>query len=273
MSSFQIAIAVLSYNHPEITARAVESALRSSQNPVFLIHNGSEPKHIEILTQKFPNVKHLIQEKNKGYTGGVNFALKELFRNFEWIFLLTNDCNLTNFSFDPTQSPAFIAPLIYFRSEKRVDSMGGWFIPEKARIGHYKTEKEFLSSKQPYIPGTAFFIHRNVFEKVGPFDESLGTYWEDVDYSMRCLGALIPLKLELKTQIIHGVGKTCHKYSHYTTYLFQRNRKNISRKYTAWYLRPILECFLLANWIRMFLRMLRNKKLDSIQLLWKAILD
>ncbi len=231
------ACAILSYNHPEITFRAVNSVLKfHPPENIYLIHNGSEQKWIKKHQLDFPQINHLIQTQNKGYTGGVNFAFTNLFENNknQWVFLLTNDCTLlTNLEAPPTE-PGLYSVLIYRRKIDVIDSVIGLFEPKKGKLSHLRSSNFVkLNSSYFYVPGTAFWLDSKTFKDVGLFDESLHTYWEDVDYSMRVQAKNINLNPHLTTQVLHSIGKTCHKNPYYTKFLFQRNRKIISLKYCS----------------------------------------
>ena len=267
----QFAILVLSFNHPELTARAVHSALKL-HDKVFLLHNGSEIKFVEKLKASFPQIEHLHLEKNRGYSGGVNFGLHEVFKTFTWVILLTNDCLMQNLPKIPA-APSFIAPHIRIQKSERTDSLGGAFIPHQGRIFHCKTTADFTFAKHKYIPGSAFLLHHEVFKITGPFDESLGTYWEDVDFSQRAVALNQQLSVDADWWLTHGRGKTCHKDRHYTLYLYQRNRKRISRKYTERSYQPILFLNLWAGWLKMATRLLLRSRRADLGILYRAIAD
>lgn len=226
-------IVVLSYNHPELTAKTVRSAL-PFQKPIILVHNGSELRHQKKLEDEFSTIEHLIIKKNEGYSGGINAGLAHAFLKYDWILFLTNDTELLTLGMPQTQ-PSQVAPLIYFRKKEKIDSIGGIFYPNKAHLHHCRNENEFQIKKNSYLyaPGTAFFLHKDVFNKVGLIDQSLHTYWEDVDYSVRVQKSGFPILIDSTTTILHRVGKTCHDDTFYTTYLFQRNKKKISLKYAT----------------------------------------
>jgi GT2 family glycosyltransferase len=237
-----IAIALLSYNHPHHTQECLESILPHSEaREVYLIHNGSEKRWIDKLCNLFPQVHHLILSKNHGYSGGVNAGLRFIYQYHPWCALVTNDTKLLQLP--PIKaieelSPSFIAPLIWRRKIGKIDSMGGRFHPLKRKIWHCRSSEEFYQKRLfhfPYIPGTAFLLHREVFTSVGGMDESLHTYWEDVDFSMKVSRLGYPLLFRNDFQLLHKVGKTNHKNRFYTNYLFHRNKDLISLRYvTNW---------------------------------------
>lgn len=258
-----MACAILSFNHPEITERTIRSVLEFHPcASTFLIHNGSEPRWVKQHQKTFPTIHHLILTDNRGFSGGVNFAFTHLFKSFAWVFLITNDCQLLT-PLHPPHRPGLYGPLIYRRKISQIDSMGGVFYPAKAKLIHAKTEDTFFETftsktMYPYIPGTAFWLHRELFQQVGDFDESLHTYWEDVDFSVRAKNLGLHLDLHTSTQLIHAVGKTCHKHSFYTQYLFKRNRRKISLKYCPVQQKPLLYLQLAGEAIRSFWRRLRQ---------------
>jgi GT2 family glycosyltransferase len=224
---------ILSYNHPQITERAVKSCLKNvDASTIFLLHNGSEEKHRNYLHGRFPEITHWNLTKNRGYTGGVNELLRRGFEISPWIFLLTNDCELLNRPAIP-KAPGFYGPKIWARKVGRVDSMLGKIDLSKAKLLHAKSEADLQTSgaERIYVHGAAFLLHREIFEKIGPFDEGLDTYCEDIDYSLRVAAAGFPLGLEDQIEVLHAIGKTCHKSTHYTTYLFQRNRRRVCLKH------------------------------------------
>lgn len=267
------ACVILSFNHPDWTERAVRAALDfHPAEHLYLVHNGSEKKWVSQHQNKFPQLKHLILETNKGFTGGTNFALKHLFETYNWVFFQTNDCLLLNKLSAPPNAGLY-APLVYKRKMGRVDSLGAKFWPYKSKLQHCQNETDFKQSStfcSNYVPGSAFWIHKSIFSKVGFFDENLHTYWEDVDYSQRVLKLNLRLDIYPHTQLIHGVGKTCYKDPFYTRYLFQRNKKTISYRYTPRYLKPILFFNLLNYKIHSLIRRLRNHESKTFKKSIKA---
>lgn len=241
---------ILSFNHPQLTSKCVTQTLKYvPQDKIILIHNGSRAENIQALQNEFRNIRHFTININKGFTNGANESLKYAFQKSQWVFFLTNDCLLLNTPTAPDQSGLF-APLIYRRSEQKIDSLGAIFYPNKKKLVHIKnkdiaqnwiTKKSLPLRKTAklvksvtgyfYVPGTAFFIDKKTFEAVGGFDETLHTYWEDVDLSVRAQHAGLQLGIHTQTQIIHKIGKTCHKDPFYTNHLFQKNRKTISQRY------------------------------------------
>ncbi len=246
MSKFQLVI--LSYNHPEITLRCVKSALDFTQE-IILVHNGSDEKNVHYLKFVFPEISHLEFKENTGFTGGANQGLKAAFLKSQWALFLTNDCTLESLPEIPLTQGVWGAHVLWKNSSK-TDCIGGRFFPSKGHLAHCKSLQEFETMGGfAYIPGTAFVIDKESFEKAGPFDQSLGTFWEDVDLSMRATKGGVQLGVLSDFRVRHAGGKTTKKKPYYTKNLFPRNRKIISRKYCPNLIQRIkLEINFLREW-------------------------
>lgn len=278
-----LAIVILSYNHSQLTTECVESALNKAPHlSIYLIHNGTEEKQRDLLYKKFtsPQIHHLELPVNKGFSGGANFGLATVLKNHSWVLFLTNDTllkNLPDVDFFTHLPPGQYAPLILVKRNQRVDSIGAAIKPHTGHLFHIKSKDDFhkiqkqKKSSYVYVPGTAFIIDRQTFFNSEGFDERLGTYWEDVDYSL-CLqknnqnvGVLPDVVIE------HKIGKTCHKDTYYTTYLFQRNRLIISWKHSPFWGKGLFTTTVAKDLFRRGIRDLKNRNPKSFGLYLKAL--
>jgi GT2 family glycosyltransferase len=236
LSIFEMHVSLLSYNHPQHTTDCLQSILRHvPAAQVTLLHNGSRPEVVSQLQLAFPKIEHHVLAENRGFTGGANAALKQAFQRSDWCFFITNDCLLETAPTQPTRSGLW-APMIWRRKSEQLDSCGGSFSPLTGKLRHFRDVAE--AEKRPkygryfYVPGTAFYIDRSTFTALSGFDESLHTYWEDVDFSVRAFRAGHHLGICENTHVRHKIGKTCHKDPFYTRVLFQRNRRTVSARYS-----------------------------------------
>ncbi|MES2803170.1 MAG: glycosyltransferase [Bdellovibrionota bacterium] len=217
------AISVLSYNHPELTAKCLKSVLlHAATENVFLTHNGSLEKHVAKLKSEFPDIRHIVLTENKGYTGGANATLKETLKHFSDVLFLTNDTEAITL---PQTAPnQFSSIKLLRRNSEEIDSVMGSLNPRTGKLKHLKKLTDHHRNDITYIPGTAFWINRDAFAKLEGFDERFHTYWEDVDFSLRAHKQKISVSYDDTTIFRHKIGKTCHKDRFYTYELFQRNR-------------------------------------------------
>lgn len=226
-------LVILSFNHPEITSRAVRSALMHfSAADILLVHNGSLKKHYELLQKDFSSIQHLIIEENKGYSGGANAGLRQAFKTHDWVLFLTNDCEIVSRPQKP--NGVLSVPLIRYKRSGQVDSVGGVLNLRQGRLRHFKAVEDWQNLKsyeRLYVPGSAFLLHKNLFEQTSGFDESLHTFWEDVDWSLRMQEKGVSFSFDPHFVIDHAGGKTTRKDPYYTNFLFKRNRKKVSRRW------------------------------------------
>jgi GT2 family glycosyltransferase len=258
------AIAILSFNHPDLTEKCIKSVLALNYSgEIYLIHNGSHEKNVLNLKNLFPDITHLVIEKNKGYTGGANFTLSEVFKKYQTCLFLTNDTELQQL---PKSIPTdFSSVHSLKRKTEFIDSLGGLIDIKNGKLLHRKNMSDVYNTKQfiPYIPGTAFWITKSIFESLKGFDETFHTYWEDVDFSYRAHLSDISVNHSFDTIIRHKIGKTCHKDDFYTYYLYQRNRKKFMQKHGLTSLR---------FWFLFYKDLLRMNK-NRFKTTWKIIND
>lgn len=245
-----LTLVILSYNHPVITARCVSSVLKFVPvENIVLLHNGSEAKHVQDLKIQFPQITHWELEKNRGYSGGVNEAFRRGFEISKWVFLLTNDTELIGWDLDISAlQEGLYSPKVWLRKLGRIDYCGGIFDSRRATIQHLREPKavtELSWGQFLYVPGTAFLLAREVYKKIGGMDESLHTYWEDVDYGARATKQNIFMGFLPNLQLIHQGRKTTGKNPLYTGFLFRRNRILVSWRHCPWFLKWALAPFYL----------------------------
>lgn len=268
-------LGILSFNHPEITQKAIESCLEcvSSRN-IVLLHNGSEDRWVKRLQEIFPDIQHLILKDNGGFTGGINALLEFCLSHSSWCLFLTNDVQLLKCSRPP--HPGLWTPRIFRRQRNKIDSLGALFFYRRGHLEHCRHESYFLNPpkhSRPYVPGTAFWLDRETFQGAGLFDKSLGTYWEDVDYSQKVMQSGGHLGFAGETELLHRVGKTCHKKPLYTLYLFHRNRYIVTMRYLdSLFLKGLFFVRYWSQWFFSFVRSTeegRQWKMKILKDLWR----
>jgi len=240
-----IAILVLYYNKEKLTAQCLNSIIKNNfdTKDLFTYDNGSDIKCYNLIKNNFKEVTHFSNPTNYGYSGGFNRGVSAIFeRGYDGVLFLTNDTIIHEGSIEALRkciakhSPDMVAPSIrYFYDFDKIDSFGGYFDTKTLSLQHYHTTDLPLemSKDNEYIPGTAFYLTKNSFYKLGGMDETFHTYWEDVDFSFRARGTRLRMVRGFGVDISHMVGKTCHKKTIYTTYYFQRNRIKFAKKHLS----------------------------------------
>lgn len=279
MQKFSYAVVILSYNHPELTEKTLKSviALSFPLEQIFLVHNGSLPKHQDFLVSKFPDLNHLCYTDNKGYSGGANRGLQEAFKYYEHIFFITNDTEVIQLPFDFPKNTDLFSPLIFKRQSDQIDSCMGQLNLKNGRLTHLRTQSAILETQKNtflkiYAPGTAIGLSRSCFYTTAGFDERFHTYWEDVDFSLRAQEKKFLLISCNEFQLRHKIGKTCHKDRFYTLYLFQRNRKKVLSRFGTHKFLFLIS--FLKDMFFIFIKLIPQKENHKyLKLWWKALYD
>ena len=180
-------------------ARLLERCLRSLDRqrvtcPILVVDNGSTDSTREMLESRFPEVEVLALEENQGFARAVNRGILRC--SSEYVALLNNDTEV-----DPGWTRAGVAAfeanpcywflasrMVDFRRRDLVDSAGDGYdrtgMPFKRGRGEpcwrYRRSRPVLGASA----GAAFY-RRELFDRVGLFDESYYMYLEDVDLSLR----------------------------------------------------------------------------------------
>jgi GT2 family glycosyltransferase len=274
-------VLVLSFDHLQLTKRCLMSVQKFFRNEqIVLIHNGSTISNINELKKDFPSIFHLIVDNNSGYASGMNTGLKYFYqkRSIPWCLALTNDTELLSYNSIVEQSDMhLIAPLIYYRSLVKVDSWGGSYDLLKGKLYHHKgniVDPEINDIEKFYVPGTAFFVNRKVFELGIYFDENLNTFWEDVYWSAQIKKKGLSISRSNLISLSHAGGKTTRKSALYTSYFYQRNRMIVSLKLQLSILMKLLTFLIIGFEIGIqIIKQVKLGKMDRAGLLIKAIKD
>lgn len=212
----KIFIIVLSYN-VKSELRDCLLSLEGLRNDGFEMHavvvdNKSSDMSVDFVKRKFPRVKLIENSENLGYTGGNNVGIKYALENFADYVLIVNpdttlDKNLlVELLSQATKEPkaGILGPKIYFAPgfEYHKDLYhkadlgniiwwaGGIIDWDNVTTVHRGVDEVGLgrftkSEKTNVVAGAVMIVKREVFEKIGLFDERYFLYFEESDFCLR----------------------------------------------------------------------------------------
>jgi GT2 family glycosyltransferase len=150
------------------------SASKGLRAKVFVVDNSNSK---ELRTRLSPRVTLLSTEKNLGYTGGANRVLREWLDggSGQYVVVACHDVIVP-----PTALAAMISVL---ENDRRVGVVGpgGMHAGEPAdalAVGLRLSPRRWLS-------GTCLIFRRECLQEIGLFDETFGSYVEDMDICFR----------------------------------------------------------------------------------------
>ncbi|MDH3615898.1 MAG: flippase-like domain-containing protein [Gammaproteobacteria bacterium] len=202
-----VALIVLNYQRKDLLLQCLEaaSATLHASCQIVVVDNGSTDGSADAAERAFPDAIVLRNEDNQGVAGGRNVGACWVRENLgaNYLVFIDNDTLLEPESIgelvrrcadDP--SVGLVAPKAFRKKGDRVLlSAGGLKFNPYTGVLHDVASGEIDDGNfnQPrYVqacPGFAFLVRRDVFDRVGFFDEHFNPYgWEDADFSLRASG-------------------------------------------------------------------------------------
>lgn len=228
MSKSKIFVIILNYNGGKDLLKTIQSIVDSSYEnlEIVLVDNNSADDSLSLARQgvmtpcsdeeKLSQIHFIENEKNLGFGAGNNVGIKFAFENeADYIFLLNNDAlvqkntisNLIEF-IKNERNVGLVSPVIYFDlNYKKVWFCGGKINWWKMRAEHYdsgRVQACLNPIETEYVTGCAMLISREVFEKVGLFDENIFLYYEDTDLSLRVKNAGLRNLIVSNSKVFHA---------------------------------------------------------------------
>jgi len=225
-----VSVVIPNYNGRELINICLASLYKQGVAPdeIIVVDNGSNDGSRELIKRKYSEVRIISFSKNQGFSKAVNVGVKKA--RYDKIFILNNDTELARDCLeylleDLKKKPniSAIVPRILL-PDKKIDSAGG-FINELGQAFH-RREKEISKNRFEevfLITGAAVLCRRNIFEKVGFFEEKFFAYGEDVDWSFRAQLKGCEFKCDHRAIVYHRHKATSLREPRYLEYLQFRN--------------------------------------------------
>lgn len=291
MDTLPIGVVVLNYNRAHYTFQCLESLFSAAPSPceIILIDNGSTDNSAREFTARFDNnerVTLLLLDENLGYCGGMNKGIKLLLgnRGIKIILLLNNDT---------TAKSDFLLPLmeclkdgsVYSLATPKIlreDGLTIWSTGENVfyplllsvRSKGAKDGPRFNTPREiNCITGCAMAVRREVFEKIGLFDEKYFSYVEDVDFCRRARWAGFRFAYCHKSVVYHKGARCLGEFSPEKIYLNVRNKAYFIKKNVSLLLWPISWLWLSVVVISWVFRALYRKEFNVIGGILQGLYD
>ena len=254
-------ILIVNYKNKAKTIRCIESIkqadLASLTYEIIMVDNNSGDGIVEELKIRYPEVKSLQSEHNRGMGGGNNLA--ERGASGDFLLILNNDTlvkkdsinKLINFhnsrhdvglvgpkllypdgrlQYTCLRFPSFLTPL-YRRT------FLGQFAKRHLERFLYAEYDHLTEKEVDWVQGSSMLIKRNLFEELSGFDERYFMYFEDIDLCRRIWQTGLKVVYYPEAVIIHD-----------------HTRASANNR---WYIAPFtnrLSQIHLASWIKYFIK-------------------
>ena len=193
-----VTVIIVNYNGGEMICKCL-AALQEQSFQDFLtvvVDNNSTDGSVASIRKNHPNVVVLPLDKNLGFAGGVNYALRECHLG-PWVALLNPDAfptedwlsNLVASGLQHPEYAAFGSRMFSDLDQRQLDGVGDVYHVSGLpwRRGHgCANSKRHDQEKEIFAPCAAAALYRtSVLKEIGPLDEDFFLYVEDVDLGFR----------------------------------------------------------------------------------------
>lgn len=213
MQTPSVFIIILNYNGKTVLQKCLTSIFRSDYKniEVVVVDNASSDGSLEEAMQKFSKVHFIKNSENIGFSRGNNLGIRFSLEKFaDYILLLNNDTEifsntislLVNYA-EKNDQVGITSPLILGPNAKEIWFAGGRINWSKMSCSHILSLKAEKAYTIEYASGCAMLIKKEVFKKIGLFDERFFLYYEDTDFSLRAKKQNFNISLLPQAKIIH----------------------------------------------------------------------
>ena len=238
----KVAIVILNWNGAKMLEQYLPGVLQYSRDEatVYVADNASTDNSMQLLRERFPEVKTIVLDKNWGFAEGYNKALAQI--EAEYYLLLNSDIEVTHHWLTPMieymdahEEVAACQPKllsVFNKDSFEYAGASGGYLDRfgypfcRGRIfdtvehdnGQYNNVANVL-----WATGAALLVRARIYNKVGGLDARFFAHNEEIDmcWRMRIMGYKVVCVPD--SQVYHVGGGTLPKGNPMKTYLNFRN--------------------------------------------------
>jgi len=235
MSDSSIFVVIPNWNGKELLGACLDSLQAQTQKAIIVVvDNGSTDGSQALIKERYPDVQLIEQDKNYGFTGGVNPGIELAIKSgAEYVALFNNDAVADQEWLSQLQAAMSEAMLgivtskILLMDKKHLDSTGegysiwGWPFPRgRNELDHqqYDGQTEIFAAS-----GGASLYRVSMIKEIGLFDQDFFAYLEDVDISFRAQLAGWQVRYIPSAMVYHKMNATSSKHPGFSRFHFTKN--------------------------------------------------
>jgi GT2 family glycosyltransferase len=254
--AIDVAAVILNYRTADqtyVAARSVQSSF-ACPSEILVVDNHSQDGSATTLQQSLKHVRVIESPDNTGFPGGCNIGIRAgLETGARFVLLVNSDavlapdaigCLVQALEQNPTVGIA--APVLLSREEPdRVSSAGISFSQSTGRMRHRAAGRRFSALESDHlrtvdaVSGCVMLIRREVFEKIGLFDEAYFFSFEDIDFCLRARDAGFETVCVQDARAYHEGGRSIGRRSARRVYFGTRNHLRLAARTGGGATRPM----------------------------------
>jgi len=253
----KLSVIIVNYNVKHFLEQCLFSVLKAAEKietEIIVVDNHSADGSVQMVSEKFPNVQLIANDKNLGFSAANNIGIKK--SKGKYILLLNPDTVVEEDSFYKTVNYMDAHPDTGGLGVKMIDGKGH-FLPESKRglptpgVAFYKIfgiSRLFPKSKAfnryhlgylspdeihevEILSGAFMLLRKSVLNEIGLLDDTFFMYGEDIDLSYRITQAGNKNIYFPETTIIHYKGESTKKGRLNYVMIFYKAMQIFARKH------------------------------------------
>ncbi len=235
-----ISAVIPTWNRADLLRNIIENLWAQTEPPsqIIVVDNGSRDSSCDVARHFGTDL--IAFPENQGFAVAVNEGIKHA--SGDWIFIVNNDVVLQRdwlmnaLCAAKEEGAPFVAGKL-LRPYRTDEIDGSWDLVSRAayawRSGYGKPDGPVWSARRRIYsaPMTAALFHRSVFQQIGLLEDRFESYYEDVDFGVRCALAGMSGIYEPTAVATHMSKTTLGKGSYRVYFLSARNQVLILAKY------------------------------------------
>jgi len=283
-----VSIILVNYNGFEVLPdclSSIEKFIHSPNHEIILVDNASTDGSLELVAEKYPQIRLIRQSKNLGFGAGNNVGAK--IASGEFLFLLNTDTVLTSNILPDLIDLMNANAQVGIIGPKLLNPDGSLQISVSPALG-IKGEYQARQMHQAYqnssnlnlieqkfqeiqevdiVVGAAFFIRASLFQALGGFDENFFMYFEESDLCQRAQYLGYKIIYTPHVSLIHLRGYSIQKVANAMAIEYRRSQIYYYQKHRPWWEQILLRVYLFYKFLWEFITTANPNCLKIITLL------
>jgi GT2 family glycosyltransferase len=240
---YKISLVILNWNGIHHLKRFLPSVVKfsnSEDTEIVIADNGSTDESVDYVKHNFPEIRLICFDKNYGFTGGYNKALRQL--NSEYFILLNSDVEVTENWINPiikhmdedSLIAAAMPKILSYNDKMKFEYAGasGGYIDKFGYPfcrGRVIGEIEIDNGQYDKIcdifwaSGTAMFVRSRLYNQFGGLDDDFFAHMEEIDLCWRLKNEGYRVIVVPESKVFHVGGGTLPNNTSKKIYLNYRN--------------------------------------------------
>jgi len=272
----KVSVIIVTWNSALTIQKCLNSILglkNKWDEDIFVVDNASSDGTVELVAKEFPQIMIFCNKKNLGFSVANNTALKKVAG--EYVFLLNPDAQLVGDALakmaqfmEKNKEVGILGPKLLNADgsiQKEMTPFPGLLdqilillklhrLPLFKRLVYpnYDYDK---TQEVEHLMGSALLIRREVFDKVGFFDENFFLWFEETDFEKRAKEAGFKIVYFPKAAVRHIRSASIKKISPLKRQaIWNKSLRYYFKKHKPRWEQVILEPFILLSYLPAFVR-------------------